>query len=112
MQINFNTNIQQTKPNFQARYRIPTPSTEVITQLREGGFKLYEKVKRKPVTMFENGEFLDVFTGKDAKLFNDTFSKGVVKQNLYKKIFKKEDFKPMKNIYELNYKMLQEEYHH
>ena len=46
MQIIFNTNVQQTKPNFQARYRIPTPSTEVITQLREGGFKLYEKVKR------------------------------------------------------------------
>lgn len=112
MQINLNSNISSNKTNFQARYRIPTPSTEVMAQLRKDGFRFYEKVKRKPITMFENGEFLDVFTGKDAKLFSEIFPKGQVQQDVYIKTFDNEKFKLMKTIHELDYQMLQEEYHH
>ena len=112
MQINFNTNLHQQSSNFQARYRIPRPSADIMTQVKNNAFRFYEIVKKKPVAMHENGEFLDVFTGKDAKLFSERFPKGQVQQDLYVKNFAKEDFKLMKNIHELNYKMLQEEYHH
>lgn len=112
MQINLITNIRQSKPSFNARYRIPRPTEDIMTKLKDKPFRFYEVVKKKPVQMFENNKYLDVFTGKDAKLFNETFPKGAIKHDLYEKTFNNETFKTTKNIHELDYKMLQEEYHH
>lgn len=112
MQVNLNTNIRQSQPSFNARYRIPRPAEDIIATLEDKPFKLYETVKKKPVRVFENEKFLDVFTGKDAKLFDETFPKGTVKQKLYEKTFNNNTFNSPKNFYELAYKMLHEEYFH
>ena len=56
MQINLITNIRQSKPSFNARYRIPRPTEDIMTKLKDKPFRFYEVVKKKPVQMFENNK--------------------------------------------------------
>ena len=103
--------INNSRQSFNARYRMPYPDKKTLIILKEHTFKLYEKTYNKQIITHQNDIFLDVFTGKDAKLFKETFPRNYIERFLYTKTFNDKSFKLMNNMHELQNNMLKETYY-